>query len=266
MSGALALMRAGWLVAASYRVRLLISLAGLAASVVPLYLIANALQPVMAERIRGEGDAYFAFLLLGSAVLALAGAAVHALPGAVGTGIGNGTLEAYLSSRTRWWLVLVGLSGQALGWAVVRALVLLAAGAAFGVALHLQWILPALGVLALLVAAYAGVGFLAAALIIEFRTAGPLPQGVLVLSALLGGAYYPTRVIPSWLGELSGAIPLTYGLRALRRLLLDGAPVGAVAGDLLALAALTLLVAGGGVGACAVAIRRARRAGTLAHY
>lgn len=266
MQGALSLMRAGWLVAASYRARLVFSLLGLAASVFPLYLIANALQPVMADPIRGEGGGYFGFLLFGSATLALAGAAVNAIPGAVGSGIGNGTLEAYVSSRTSWWLVLAGLSGQALGWAMIRGLVLVAAGAVLGVSLHAAGVLPALVVLVLLVLAYAGIGLVAAAMVIEFRSAGPLPQGVLVLSALLGGAYYPTHVIPSWLGALSDVVPLTYGLRALRRLLLDGAPLAAVGEDVAMLAALALIAAGVGLMLCGVAITRARRAGTLAQY
>jgi hypothetical protein len=61
-------------------------------------------------------------------------------------------------------------------------------------------------------------------------------------------------------------VPLSYGLRALRRTLLDGAPVAASARDLailgggaLALLAISLIV-------FSYALRYAKHAGTLAQY
>ena len=58
---------------------------------------------------------------------------------------------------------------------------------------------------------------------IAFRTAGPIPRGIVLISTFLGGVYYPTHIVPGWLENISAALPLTYGLRALRRVLLDGA-------------------------------------------
>ena len=40
---------------------------------------------------------------------------------------------------------------------------------------------------------------------------------MLAASTLLGGVYYPTTVIPSWLASASEFVPLGYGLRALRQ-------------------------------------------------
>jgi len=109
-------------------------------------------------------------------------------------------------------------------------------------------------------------GLFGAALVLWFRTTGPLPKGVLAASGLLGGVYYPTQVIPAWLHTASAGLPLTYGLRSLRRVLLDGAPFSAVAGDLAILAAFATVLLALGAWTFDRALRDARRTGTLAQY
>jgi ABC-type multidrug transport system permease subunit len=89
---------------------------------------------------------------------------------------------------------------------------------------------------------------------------------VLVLSGFLGGVYYPTHVIPSWLQNVSAFLPLTYGLRALRQTLLEGLPLRAVLPDVLVLVAFVALLFLVGAFAFRQALRYARRTGTLAQY
>jgi len=80
------------------------------------------------------------------------------------------------------------------------------------------------------------------------------------------GVYYPTTVIPSWLHDVSGLVRLTYGLRALRRSVLDRAPLDAIASDLGILSAFAVVLLGSSLVVFAGALRYARRAGTLAQY
>ena len=63
MSSILALMAAQWQVTRSYRLQTLLSFAGLAFTVVPLFFVAQAVQPVMAQSIQSEGGSAFGFLL-----------------------------------------------------------------------------------------------------------------------------------------------------------------------------------------------------------
>ena len=67
----LALIRASWLSAASYRLSMLISVGALMLTVLPLYYVATALQPTMADAIQNEGGHYFSFLLVGTIVYTL---------------------------------------------------------------------------------------------------------------------------------------------------------------------------------------------------
>jgi ABC-2 type transport system permease protein len=256
MSKVLALIAAQWRVMVSYRTQTLLSFGGLLFTVVPLYFVAGALQPVMANAIRTEGGDAFGFLLVGTSVIMVVTVA----------GIGTGTFEALLSTPTSMPTLVGGMSAFPLVMAALRAGVLLAAGWVFGVSMALGQLPLALFILLILVLAHFAIGLISGATVLAFRTAGPLSRLVLVASSLLGGVYYPTHVIPSWLQAVSGVLPLSYGLRALRRVLLQGAPLGAVAHDLLILLGETALLLALGVGLISVAFRYARRQGTLAQY
>jgi ABC-2 type transport system permease protein len=62
-----------------------------------------------------------------------------------------------------------------------------------------------------------------------------------VLLFFPSGALYPIESYPPWLARLSAADPLTYGLRALRSLLLRGSAPQAVYADWIFLATFTLV-------------------------
>jgi ABC-2 type transport system permease protein len=245
---------------------MLISMAGLLVMVVPLYFVAGALQPVMADAIRTEGGQSFGFLLIGLATFSLVSAAVIALPSAVETGIRTGVLEALLATPTTASTLLAGLGAFDLAWAGLRGSVLLAAGWALGANLDVAHLIPGLSIVLLILLAHLPFGLLGAAMVLAFRTAGPLPKGVLMVSGLLGGVYYPTHVIPSWLQTFSAWLPLSYGLRALRRVVLQGASLSEVQSDLLVLALATVVLFALGTVALAAAFRFARQQGTLAQY
>lgn len=267
MHNILALVRSSWLSAASYRFRLLVSLGSLAVTMVPLYFVANAIQPVIAESIQTQGGEYFGFLLVGMISLLFLGSAVSSLPTAVSGGISSGTLEALFSTRASVPTLLAGMTGYGFLWTGVRCLVLLAAGALLGANFVWHQAMAAVGILLLIILAYLPFGIFAAALVLAFRTPGPVPRAVTTLSALLGGAYYPTQVIPSWIQDVSTFIPLTYGLRALRRVLLEEEmPLGAVITDVAILAGFAALLLALSLWAFTRALQYARRRGTLSHY
>lgn len=266
MREALALVRASWLTASSYRLGMMMSLGGLIVTILPMYFVAGALQPVLADRISTEGGNYFGFLVVGVLAFSFLSTAVNAVSGAIASGISTGTLEAMLSTRARLPALIAGLVGYAFTWTAVRGALTIVMAVLLGVRLSAAHSGIALLILALIVMAYFGVGLMAAAMVLAFRTTGPFPQVVLLLSGLLGGVYYPTSVIPSWIQSLSSVVPLTYGLRALRRVWLDGLALREVIPDVVTLAGMAIGLLALGVAVFALGMRYARRAGTLAQY
>src|SRR5215471_6402349 len=179
-----ALVRAAWLEAASYRMRMVWSAVGMIAALVPMYFVAHAVQPVVATSIAQEGADYFAFLVVGLMVAPFIRTSISALPGELGGAIASGTLEALLGTPTRIATLLLGMVGYPFVWAVIRCAVVVAFG--WGMGAHLSWTgLPvAVAALALIVLAYFSIGVFAAALVLAFRTSGPVESLAVGISSL----------------------------------------------------------------------------------
>jgi len=261
----LAFLRANWLSATSYRIDLVISLISLAAAAVPLYFVSGALQPLMADSIRTEGGQYFGFALVGIVTYSFLGVAVNSIPTGLGKSISSGTIEAFLVAPASLPSILAAFASYDLIWTIMRAVVFLGVGAVLGARFAPAGLPAALFILALTVLAYVPIGLMAAAMVMAFRTTGPFPKAVFAASALLGGVYYPTTVIPSWIELVSRIVPLTYGLRAIRRTLLEGWSLGQVGGDVLILLGIGAALFAVAIPLFLKALGTARRRGTLAH-
>jgi ABC-2 type transport system permease protein len=261
-----ALIRASWLAASSYRLGFIFSFGSLILSVVPIFFVTRALQPTMAEVIRGQGDQYFAFLVVGLIALNLVSSTIYALPGGLQNATSTGTLEALLATPTPVSALLVGLSGYEILFSLIRGGVMLIAAAVLGARVEWLQLGASMPIIALVVLAHLPIAIITAAMVLAFRTRGPLPQLVLLVSTFLGGVYYPTSVIPGWIESISAFVPLTYGLAALRAVLLEGQSITTVwreVGILVAITVTTLLLSGI---AFRAALRYARRVGNLAQY
>jgi ABC-2 type transport system permease protein len=245
---------------------MVMSLLGLGVVVLPLYFIANALQATMQQTISAEAHQYFGFVVVGAVAFSLISTCATALPMAVDSAIGRGTLELMLGTPARLGAICTGLMGYGVMWSVLRATIVVAVASWLGAGIVWRGIPLGIAVLALTMLSYAGIGLIFTALVLNFRTAGPLPAGVLTASMFLGGVYYPAHVIPSWIRDLSGFFPLTYGLRALRQVLLRGDPLSSVLADVQTLSAMTTVTLAVGVGLFWIASQRARRVGTLSSY
>ncbi len=266
MNAIWALTKAAWFQARSYRLSLAFQIGGVFLTVIPIYFISGALQETMADTISTEAPQFFAFVLVGSVALMLITAAMSTLQGVISGGITTGYFESLLMTRAPLPAILVGLSSYGVIMTAIRAGVMLTAGWLLGASVAWSQIAPALLILALLVAAHWGFGLVNSAMVIAFRTVGPLPQLVIALSVLFGGVYYPVSSIPSWLGSIAAITPLAYGLRALRRVLLQGESLAGVGVDVAMVAAMAVVLLLAGSLAMGASMRYARRAGTLGSY
>ncbi|MGZ5120703.1 MAG: ABC transporter permease [Burkholderiales bacterium] len=243
-----------------------VSLFGLVFVLLPLYFIANALQPTMAHTISGEARQYFGFVVLGAVCFSLVSTCTTALPSAIDGALGRGTLEAILGTPARLGAICVGLMGYGVLWAMLRAAILFTVAVWLGVVVMWRGVPLGLGVLALMMLTYAGFGLVFAAIVLLFRTSGPLAALLLTGSMFLGGVYYPASVIPSWIRDLAAFFPLTYGLRALRQIMLRGDSFDRVSQDIQVLALMTTISLSVGTLVFCLALQRARRTGTLSSY
>jgi ABC-2 type transport system permease protein len=262
----LAFVRQDFLTQTSYKIRTVFALVSIVVTIVPVYFVAHALQPLMAESIRGQGGEYFGFLIVGLAAQRIMNAAVTVFPQNTNAGIRTGTLEALFATPVALPTLVTGMISYRILWSLAEAGTILVAGILMGADFAFARVPAAMLIVALIILTYVPFGILGASAVLMFRTTGPLTTVVTLSSILLGGVYYPTKVIPTWIESFSAVIPLTYGLRALRKTALDGAGLGAVAGDVLILAAFAAGLIGVSILVFQQALRFARRSGSLGHY
>ncbi|MEQ1692777.1 MAG: ABC transporter permease, partial [Gemmatimonas sp.] len=159
-----------------------------------------------------------------------------------------------------------GLVSYPLTFALTRGVIMLLVSALLGADLAFQRLPEILLIVTLLIVAHIGVGLIATAAVVAFRTSFSIPEFVMMASSFLGGVYWPTSAIPSWIRQVSEALPISYGLRALRLTLLEGRPLSAIAGDVSALAGYGSLLMVVGTLALTRALAYARGRGTLSQY
>ena len=164
------------------------------------------------------------------------------------------------------WLALAALVYE-FGAAALRSGAYLA-GATFLLGLDLSranWASVALGV-PLMVAAFSGLGLLAAGTTMLVRRLNPVAMIIGSLSFFVSGVLYPVSVLPGWLRAIGSLLPLTHALAVLRGALLVGAGPAALVDSFVALVIVAGVLAPVGMGVFAFALRRARIDGSLSHY
>jgi ABC-2 type transport system permease protein len=158
--------------------------------------------------------------------------------------------------------------GKALGGATVStiqgALVLVFAPLV-GIKISPAVLAAALGIMALSAFTLTSFGIVVAARIQRIESFQAVMQFFLMPIFFLSGALYPVETLPSWLGVLAKLDPATYGVTALRRVMLGSNPTGgygtsmSIFGARLSVGAELAILLGVGAVMCAIAVALFRR-------
>ena len=179
----------------------------------------------------------------------------------------RGSLEAIFLTPVSRLVVLFGPAVSQIVWAIwIFVVVGVALWLGFGVVIGPAEALRALTVILVGVPALYAIGALFAAVVLRFGEVSALVQGVRGLFTALCGMSFPIVVLPEWARTVALTLPPTYLIGDLRQVLLTGAEVGQVIGDLAILAGMGVVLAILAV----IAFRRteqyARRGGRQAQY
>jgi ABC-2 type transport system permease protein len=263
MSLAVAFLRRDWLRLASYRLLIVWRMLGMLAFVVTIYLLGSALGSVTG--FPGAGHGYAQFLLAGIAFTDIFMTSMQSFPGSIRDAQMTGTLEPMLLAPIRTTQFVLASSLFPIVQSLLRvALVITVAVFGFGYWTHANP-LTALIILVPGCLVFAGIGLLSASFVLAFKQGDPVMAGFAFVSSLVGGTLFPVAALPGWVQGIASWLPLTHALAGMR-LGLDGAAPSAVAGDAAVLAAMSIAVLGvAGVG-FELALRHAKREGSLVQY
>lgn len=179
----------------------------------------------------------------------------------------RGSLEAIFLTPASRLVVLFGPAVSQLVWALwIFGVVWIALRFGFGVAIGPIEALRGLAVIAVGIPSLYAIGALFATVVLRYGDASALVQVVRGLFTAVCGMSFPIVVLPDLAQRVALVLPPTYLIADLRSVLLAGAGIGQILGDLAILAGMGVVMAA----LAAVAFHRteqhARRGGRLAQY
>ncbi len=252
--------------ALTYKFSFVSSVTGILLSSATFYFVAK-LVPGGAPSLGPFGGDYFSFAVVGVAFAGLLGMFQEGLSAVVRGAQVSGTLEALLVTPVPIPVILFGSSLYSLVFQVVRAALHLGVAAAFfGLAFGRVNVVGVLAVGGLTVLCFLSVGVLSASFVLVYKVGNPFSWVLGTVSGLLGGVVFPISLLPPWIRWVSSLLPVTYALDGMRRSLLASAPLAEVLPDIAALAIFDAVLLPLSLVAFRLAVRKAKRDGTLSHY
>ncbi|HEY1358339.1 MAG TPA: ABC transporter permease [Thermoleophilaceae bacterium] len=261
-----ACVRRDWRIALSYRLAYAIEVAAMVFTLLLFYYLARIVDSSSLPSSAGLDRGYFGFAVFGIALSRTLYVALTSFANQLREEQTTGTFEALMATPARpSMLILSSGTYDLLRGTLTGVLTIVAAVVFFNLPLEGGVESAAVGTGGLLgcIVLFAAMGVATAAFTVVFKQASAVLGLATTAIALIGGVYFPVQVLPSALEFIANILPFTWGLDVLRSALLQGdAEPGRLglllAFDIVALpAALVLFNA---------ALRRARRAGSLAQY
>lgn len=256
----------------SYRTAFLLQITGSFLFVTTWFFVSRFVAQAFEAPPDLPGVSYFSFVLVGFAFYQYLNATLTSFSAKIRREQLTGTLEAMLVTPTPASLVVLGSTVWDFLMTTFRVAVVLVLGSALAWGFGTEVGLKAAGIpaflvlLALTVASFTGIGVLSASFTIWLKRGDPVNYLITALSALLGGVFFQVEVMPVWLQRLAALLPITHALRGIRRALLAGAGLREVSTEIQVLLLFTAVLLPLGLGAFALALRRARVEGSLVQY
>lgn len=245
----------------SYRFRFVAQILGMLFSLTTFYYIAKLVRP---DAVGARGH-YYAFVVVGIVIVAVLTAAMTTAQ-IVRMELMQGNFERMLTSPFGPVGGVISVAVFPIAYAMLFAAVMLGlAVGVFAIPLHAAGIPLALVVAGLGALAFGCIGLLFVASLLAFKSAAGTTWVVSGLS-LLGGAYFPVKLIPGWIRWASEVQPFTPSVDLLRHLLVGTPSLQPVWLELLKLSAFAAVLAPASAAVLWLAVGLGRRRGTIMEF
>src|SRR5690606_9106064 len=163
---------------------------------------------------------YYTFVVIGIVAMGALAASLNSFGNAMLRLVEQGQLEMFLVEPVPWRTLPFAMMTMPGLMAVVMAVATLIASVPLGASYRVSAIPSAFVILMLGLVATLAIGIAGASVKILSKRADPVLALYSIAASVLSGAFYPVGLLPKWLQTLSWAIPHTYVIQALRRLLM----------------------------------------------
>ncbi|MBS7606789.1 ABC transporter permease [Candidatus Bathyarchaeota archaeon] len=220
----------------------------------------------------GEVD-WLSFALVGVATANYLWMCISRLSHSLQHEIREGTLEPIITSLINMRSYIIGQSIRGFivsGYFMLGVLVVGIGILRVPLVINPETILSFIAIILLMVLSYAGIGIMAAGLILVYKKGDPLTFLFASITEFLGGVLFPLKYLESIpiLYAIAWLMPYTYALDAARRILINGATIFSlnVLIDVAVLLAYTIIFIPIGLRVFRWGVNRIRYEGTVATY
>ena len=256
------IMRRDMILFVSYRTQLVSQFLAPLFTIAVFYYISRLLT---AKTFTSPGG-YFGFVIVGLVIVQILTLSLGLMPGNVRQELISGTIERFLVSAHGPVNGIIGTMLFPLCNAFFSGIVTLAmAHLFFGLPLAATAFL-AIPVALLGVIAFMPFALFLVALVMAFKQAASATQFILAGIAIVGGLYFPVKVLPGSIRWMAEVQPFTPATDLLRHLLVDAPLTHPAALELLKLVVFSLVLLPAGLVLLRAAIRYGQRTGTVAEY
>lgn len=262
-----AFIKKDFLIFTSYRLSFILSWSSILLEVSIFYFIAKLFGKGVGTHLQSYGGEYFPFVLIGIAFSSYFYTALRSFSRELREEQMLGTLEAILVSPTSIPLIVISLSLWNFLYTSISVIIYLVFGVTiFGLDLSLANFGLGFLLLFLAIISFSSLGIISASFILVFKQGDPINWFLGTASALLGGVYFPVTILPQGLQSISKFLPITYALRAIRHILLQGYTFRQVLQDFIILLIFCLFIFPLSIFLFRWAVKKAKIDGSLVHY
>lgn len=262
-----AFLKRDFLIAASYKTAFVGEAMGVLLKVITFYYISAVFGGTMIPNLAKYNNDYFAYLIIGVALMDFMHTSLETFDNNIRESQLMGTLEIVLLTPIKLTHMLLFSSLWPYIFTSLTFLTYLFFGVVlFDLAIGNRDPLSAAVILLLAVLNFAPLGIVSATVVLVLKRGAGLRKVFSAASALLGGAFYPTSVLPEWLHSVCYFIPMTHAVSGLRAALISNASLADLRGEILFLsisAAITLPLS---LLLFKVGVVHTKRSGTLTQY
>jgi len=187
--------------------------------------------------------------------------------------ISEGTLEPIISSLISLKSYIIGQSIRGFlvsAYFMIGALLIGVHVLRASFVINIGTVLSFIAILLMMIVSYAGIGIMAAGIILVYKKGDPLAFLFASVTEFLGGVLFPLNYLQDYpvLWVLAWLMPYTYALDAARKVLLLGATLltPSVVGDMIVLVIYTIFFIPAGLKVFKWGVNRIRYEGTVATY
>lgn len=260
-----ALFRRDWEIERTYQLSLVLSFTDVIVLGIILYFISRLIEDPAA--LAGFDGTYFDYAMVGIAVNSFAGVGLQGFTGTLVREQSTGTIDLLLASPARHSQLVVGMFLLPFTMAFVQVFGLLLIGVGvFGSGISLEGLVLSVPIMVLTSATFAAVGIAAAGVLLLTKRGDPISSPFYQVNLLLSGALFPPEELPEVFRAIGALLPATWGIRAMRELLLADAGWREVTPEVAMLCIFSVVMLPLGFAVFARCLASARRQGIVGSY